>query len=159
MNNAYLLIGGNEGDRIGYLQQARDHIATHFGQIIQQSFIYETAAWGKTDQPNFLNQVLLFRTLPDAAALMQNILDVEKKMGRLRSKKFSQRIIDIDILFFNREIINQPQLVIPHPEIQNRRFVLVPMNEIAPQFIHPVLHKTVQTLLKECMDNLDVKKL
>jgi len=159
MNNAYLLIGGNEGDRIGYLQQARDHIATHFGQIIQQSFIYETAAWGKTDQPNFLNQVLLIRTLPDAAALMQNILDVEKKMGRLRSKKFSQRIIDIDILFFNREIINQPQLVIPHPEIQNRRFVLVPMNEIAPQFIHPVLHKTVQTLLKECMDNLDVKKL
>ena len=159
MNNAYLLIGGNEGDRIKYLQEARDHIEIHFGQIIQKSFIYETAAWGKTDQPNFLNQVLLIRTLLDAPALMQGILDIEKKMGRLRSEKFSQRIIDIDILFFNKEIITQPQLVVPHPEIQNRRFVLVPMNEIAPQFIHPVLQKTIHTLLKECMDELDVKKL
>ena len=90
---------------------------------------------------------------------MQGILDVEKKMGRLRSQKFSQRTIDIDILFFNKEIINQSQLVVPHPEIQNRRFVLVPMNEIAAQFIHPVLQKTIHTLLKECMDELDVKKL
>ncbi|HXB43217.1 MAG TPA: 2-amino-4-hydroxy-6-hydroxymethyldihydropteridine diphosphokinase, partial [Puia sp.] len=69
------------------------------------------------------------------------------------------RIIDIDILFFNEQVINQPQLVIPHPEIQNRKFVLVPMNEISPEFIHPVLHKSINTLLKECIDQLDVKKL
>jgi 2-amino-4-hydroxy-6-hydroxymethyldihydropteridine diphosphokinase len=159
MNNAYLLIGGNEGDRLKYLQLARDHISQHFGKIVQQSSIYETAAWGKTDQPNFLNQVLLISTLLDAPLLMQNILLAEKKMGRLRSEKYSPRIIDIDILFYNEEIVDLPELKIPHPEIQNRRFVLVPMNEIVPQLIHPVLHKTINTLLKECMDKLDVKKI
>src|SRR5580704_10491133 len=118
MNNAYLLIGGNEGNRIKYLQRARNHISKHFGEIARQSSVYETAAWGKTDQPNFLNQVLLISTLIDASLLMQEILHTEKKMGRLRNEKYGPRIIDIDILFFNEEIINQPQLVIPHPEIQ-----------------------------------------
>jgi 2-amino-4-hydroxy-6-hydroxymethyldihydropteridine diphosphokinase len=159
MNNAYLLIGGNEGDCLRYLQQARDHISQHFGEIIGQSSIYETAAWGKTNQPNFLNQVLLIHTLLDAVTLMKNILLAEKEMGRIRNEKYSPRIIDIDILFFNEEIINVPELVIPHPEIQNRKFVLVPMNEIGPQLMHPVLHKTINTLLKESMDKLDVKKI
>jgi 2-amino-4-hydroxy-6-hydroxymethyldihydropteridine diphosphokinase len=159
MNNAYLLIGGNEGNRIKYLQQARNHISGHFGEIIQHSSVYETAAWGKTDQANFLNQVLLISTLLDAPPLMQDILNAEKTMGRLRNEKYSPRIIDIDILFFNEEIINLPELVIPHPEIQNRKFVLVPMNEIAPGLIHPVLRKSINTLLKECIDKLDVKKL
>jgi 2-amino-4-hydroxy-6-hydroxymethyldihydropteridine diphosphokinase len=159
MNNAYLLIGGNEGDRIKYLQQARGHASNDFGEIVQQSAIYQTAAWGKTDQPEFLNQALLINTSLDAPALMQEILHAEKKMGRLRNERYSQRIIDIDILFFNEQVINQLQLVIPHPEIQNRKFVLVPMSEIAPEFIHPVLHKSINTLLKECIDQLDVKKL
>jgi len=159
MNNAYLLIGGNEGDRSQYLQQACDHISNHLGEIIEQSSIYETAAWGKTDQPNFLNQVLFVHTMLGAPSLMQNILYLEKKMGRLRNEKYSPRIIDIDILFYNEEIINQPELVTPHPEIQNRRFALVPMVEIAPQFIHPVLHKSISVLLQECTDKLDVKKL
>jgi 2-amino-4-hydroxy-6-hydroxymethyldihydropteridine diphosphokinase len=159
MNHAYLLIGGNEGDRVKYLQHASDYISGHFGKIIQQSSVYETAAWGKTDQPNFLNQVLLISTALDAPSLMQQILLAEKKMGRSRNEKYSPRIIDIDILFFNEEIINQSQLVIPHPEIQNRKFVLVPMNQIAPDLIHPVLHKSINTLLKECTDKLDVKKL
>lgn len=159
MNNAYLLIGGNEGNRIKYLKQARDLISANFGEILDQSSIYKTAAWGKTDQPDFLNQVLWISTPLDAASLMKKILLAEKKMGRLRTEKYSPRIIDMDILFFNEEIINGAQLVIPHPEIQNRRFVLVPMNEIAPGFIHPVLHKSINTLLKECIDKLDVKKL
>jgi 2-amino-4-hydroxy-6-hydroxymethyldihydropteridine diphosphokinase len=159
MNYAYLLIGGNEGDRMKYLQYASDHISLHFGKVIQHSSVYETAAWGKTDQPNFLNQVLFISTGLDALSLMQQILDTEKKMGRLRNEKYSPRIIDIDILFFNEEIINQPQLVIPHPEIQNRKFVLVPMNQVAPDLVHPVLHKSINTLLKECIDKLDVKKL
>ncbi len=159
MYNAYLLIGSNEGDRNKYLDQARDHIEKNFGAILKQSSIYETAAWGKTDQPDFLNQVIMIATAIDAPSLMQCILLAETKMGRMRNEKYSQRIIDIDILFYDETIINLPQLAIPHPEIQNRRFVLMPMDEIASDFMHPILHKTINTLLKECKDNLNVKKL
>ncbi|MBS1666565.1 MAG: 2-amino-4-hydroxy-6-hydroxymethyldihydropteridine diphosphokinase [Bacteroidetes bacterium] len=159
MNEAYLLIGGNEGERHGYLQQAREYVSRYWGDIVQASAIYETAAWGKTDQPNFLNQVLFIRTGLDAISLMKEILLAEEKMGRLRREKYSARFIDIDILFFNSSIINLPQLVIPHPEIANRRFVLSPMDEIAPKLLHPVLHKTIHTLLQECPDKLDVKKI
>jgi len=159
MNKAYLLIGGNQGDRLNFLEQARDYISVLLGEIIQQSAIYETAAWGKTNQPNFLNQVLLIETSLAAEVLMSNILIIEKKIGRIRDEKYGARIIDIDILFYNEEIINLPDLIIPHPEIQNRKFVLAPMNEIASQFIHPVFKKNIQALLNECADILDVKKM
>jgi len=159
MNKAYLLIGGNEGDRLSFLKQAREYISVLLGEIIEQSGIYETAAWGKTNQPNFLNQVLLIETSLAAEVLMSNILIIERKMGRVRNEKYGARTIDIDILFYNEEIINLPDLKIPHPEIQNRKFVLVPMNEIAAQFIHPLFKKNIQTLLNECRDMLDVKKM
>ncbi len=159
MNNAYLLIGGNEGNRTDYLDQARSYIEKDCGAILQQSALYETAAWGKSDQAAFLNQALLIETSQDAMILMKMILQIEKKMGRTRMEKYGPRIIDIDILFFNRDVIKEEGLSIPHPEMQNRRFVLEPMNEIAPAFIHPVLNKTIQSLLTECSDKLDVKKL
>jgi 2-amino-4-hydroxy-6-hydroxymethyldihydropteridine diphosphokinase len=159
MNKAYLLIGGNEGNRFFYLKQALLQIERFCGEIVQQSSLYETAAWGKTDQPAFLNQVLLVHTRLDASELMAAILQVEETLGRKRIEKYGSRTIDIDILFFNNEIINQPQLQIPHQEIQNRRFALEPMNEIAPGLLHPVLHKTIQQLLLECGDKLDVKKI
>jgi 2-amino-4-hydroxy-6-hydroxymethyldihydropteridine diphosphokinase len=159
MNNVYLLTGGNEGNSFSHLQQARAKIEEFCGRILQESSLYETAAWGKTDQPAFLNQALLLRTELDAPALMRELLRVESSLGRKRIEKYGPRIIDIDILFFNNEVFDLPDLKIPHPQFQFRRFALEPMNEIAQDFIHPILHKTIRELLNECADPLDVKKL
>ena len=159
MNKLYLSIGGNEGNRLSNLKQAVTNIEIFCGELLLQSSLYETAPWGKTDQPSFLNQALLIQTSHDPVSAMKIILEIEEKMGRKRTEKYGSRIIDIDILFFNNEILYLPQLKIPHPEIQNRRFVLVPMNEIASSFIHPVLKKTIRELLDECPDQLSVKKI
>ena len=159
MNNVYLLTGGNEGNRTFHVQQAMANIEKYCGVILRHSGLYETAAWGITDQAAFLNQVLLISTGFEPSALMTRILEIETSMGRKRVKKYGPRTIDIDILFFNDEIIDEPGLKIPHPEIQNRRFVLEPMDEIAPGLMHPVLRKTISQLLAECPDQLDVKKI
>ena len=159
MNSAYLLIGGNLGNRIENLTKAISAIEKDIGKIIKVSAIYQTASWGITDQPDFLNQVLLVTTKFSAAETMQIILSVENKMGRIRTLKNASRIIDIDILFFNDEIINSRLLTIPHPEIQNRKFVLIPLNEIAPQLLHPVFKQSIQNLLSTSKDKLEVKPL
>ena len=159
MNISYLLIGGNEGNRLAWLADACANIEGSAGLILRLSSFYETAAWGKIDQDDFLNQALQIQTPLDAPALMDALLQIEEKMGRRRMEKWGSRLIDIDILFFNDEIIRTPRLVVPHPEIQNRRFALAPMEEIAPLYIHPVLHKSIRDLLAECPDKLDVKKI
>jgi 2-amino-4-hydroxy-6-hydroxymethyldihydropteridine diphosphokinase len=159
MNKAYLLIGGNQGNKFDYLAHAREYIETDCGKILNRSALYETAAWGKIGQPSFLNQVLLIQTAMNAPALMKKILQIEEKIGRKRLEKYGPRIIDIDILFFNHDIIHEEGLIIPHSQIQNRRFALVPMNELSPNFMHPVLNKTIHQLLLACEDKLDVKKL
>ena len=159
MNAAYILIGGNLADRINNLAEARMNIEKDLGEIIKTSSIYETASWGITDQPDFLNQVLLVETTFSAEETMQLILSIENKMGRVRTEKNASRIIDIDILFFNDEIINQKDLTIPHPEIQNRKFALIPMNEIAPHFLHPVFKQSIQNLLSTSKDKLEVRPL
>jgi len=159
MNKAYLLIGGNEGDRFLHMQQARANIEHICGVIEQVSSVYLTGAWGKTDQPDFLNQALLINTSLGAQDLLQANLSIEKTMGRIRTVQNAPRIVDIDILFYNREIIATPDLVIPHPRIAERRFVLEPLNEIAADFVHPVSGKTVRELLRECTDTLPVKKI
>jgi len=158
MNKAYLLTGGNMGDRAENLSNAVLLIKQFCGEITVASRIYETAAWGNTQQPNFLNQVLELKTELTALQLIRRILKIEKQMGRVRNEKFGPRIIDIDILFFNDEIIGLPFLKIPHTEIQHRRFVLIPLCEIAPELIHPQLNSTISELLKSCTDKLDVKK-
>lgn len=158
MNRAYLLIGGNLGDKEKNLAAARDLINKDCGNIISTSSLYETAAWGMTDQPSFLNQALEVDTSFNARQLIRHILKTEKLLGRVREEKYGPRIIDIDILLFNNEKHNYHFLKIPHPEMQNRRFALLPLAEIAPDRVHPGLNKTITELLSECKDELAVKK-
>ncbi|MBS1620493.1 MAG: 2-amino-4-hydroxy-6-hydroxymethyldihydropteridine diphosphokinase [Bacteroidetes bacterium] len=158
MNKAYLLSGTNQGNRSENLKTAKRLIRKECGIIKKESSVYETAAWGKTDQPSFLNQALEIFTPLNAEELLQCILEIEKRMGRIRKEKYGARIIDIDILFYNYEIINLPELKIPHPEIQNRKFALIPLAEIAPGLMHPVLNKSIREILSGCPDPLAVKK-
>ena len=158
MNRTYLLLGSNMGNSRELLVDAIHQIEKQTGNLICASGLYSTAAWGNTDQPDFLNQVIVIETKLSAEQTLQSVLSIEKKMGRVRTVKNAPRIIDIDILFFNREIIHQADLIVPHPEIQNRRFALIPLNEIDPTFVHPVFGKSVHELLKLCKDQLNVKK-
>jgi len=158
MNGIYLLTGGNIGNRLDYLSKAKEEIKNICGSVVQESSVYETAAWGNEEQDAFLNQVLKIETALSPEELLKTILEIEQQLGRKRELKHGPRIIDIDILFFNDQIINQHELIIPHPEIQNRRFVLVPLNEIAAHEIHPIINKPINDLLKECPDHLAVNK-
>lgn len=158
MNNAYLLIGGNMGDRLGYLQKACAEITSKIGEIVKSSSIYETAPWGNHNQSNFLNQVILVKTPLEPINLLQTILDIEKEMGRIRTLENQPRTIDIDILYFNDIKENSIELTIPHPRIFSRKFVLIPMHEMAPDHIDPIHQKSIDQLLNECKDDLEVNK-
>jgi len=158
MNNVYLLIGGNMGERMANLAAARNRINIDCGRITASSSIYETEAWGFKEQPAFLNQALAIETSLEAEKLMEEILKIEMALGRKREIPLGPRIIDIDIIYFNDEIINSSNLTIPHPSMADRKFVLTPLVEIAPAFIHPILLKTNQVLLKECGDSSVVYK-
>ena len=159
MNIVYLLLGSNLGNSKKQLTLATKFVEEFIGAVTVSSSLYSTAAWGNTDQPDFLNQVIIIDTALAPLALLKEILLIEKKIGRVRTVKNAARIIDIDILFFNNEIINEKNLVIPHPEIQNRRFVLTPLEEIAALIIHPTLKKTIKKLLQICPDKLNVQKI
>jgi 2-amino-4-hydroxy-6-hydroxymethyldihydropteridine diphosphokinase len=141
------------------LLTAIKNITKQIGQLTRESKLYVTAAWGNTNQPDFLNQVIVVETKLSALQVLDTILTIEKKMGRVRTLKNAPRVIDIDILFFNKEIIAEKKLSVPHPQIQNRRFVLVPLNELSPNFKHPVLQQNIHQLLTNCTDLLDVKKI
>ena len=158
MNKVYLLIGGNMGDRMANLTMAFKLIEQQIGHIELKSSIYETAAWGQTNQPDFLNQALLVNTNLQAAELLSKLLSIENFMGRIRTFKLGPRTIDLDIIYFNNEVISTNLITIPHPKLAERKFVLEPLFEIAPNYLHPILNKTNACLLKDCGDSLAVYK-
>lgn len=147
------------GDRLIYLMEAKRRINEEIAPLTRQSSVYETAAWGITDQPSFYNQVVEGLTSSKPEDLMKTILNIENEMGRVRELKWSPRIIDIDILFFENEIIDKEQLHIPHPMFHLRKFTLIPLHEIMPDFIDPRSGKKILTLLEELEDTLEVRKI
>jgi 2-amino-4-hydroxy-6-hydroxymethyldihydropteridine diphosphokinase len=156
--NIYLLLGSNLGDRVVNLTDCLEKISL-FAKIIKQSSIYETAAWGNTEQPNYLNLAIQIESRLSAKDLLQLCLEAERKIGRIRNGKWEARIIDVDIIYYGNEIIHTNDLIVPHPRIAERRFVLEPLCELSKDFIHPIAKKTNQQLLNECTDPLLVTKL
>jgi 2-amino-4-hydroxy-6-hydroxymethyldihydropteridine diphosphokinase len=155
--DVFLLLGSNLGDREAHLSNAIIGVCQNGHTLVNQSSIYETKAWGKTDQPDFLNQVIQINTILSPEALLSEMLILENKLGRTRHQKWDARIIDIDILLFNSYVVSSPLLKVPHEQLPYRRFALMPLNEIAPSFVHPVMNKTIAELLDSCTDTLEVK--
>lgn len=159
MQTAYILTGGNLGDRLQNLQSAAEMVEERCGDIIALSSVYETAAWGNTDQPSFYNQVLVLQTGMAPEALMNELLAIEKELGRVREEKMGPRTIDLDILLIDELQLQQPGLVVPHPSLHLRRFALVPLAEVGASRIHPTFKKTIAELLTDCPDGLPVAKI
>ncbi len=159
MQRVFLGIGSNLGDRLANLSTATRLIAEQIGSIKKASKVYETGAWGIRDQPDFLNQVLEVQTSLLPEAILDCIEQIEHQMGRERLIKWGERLIDIDILFYGQQIVNQANLKIPHPFLSQRNFVLVPLYEIAPDFIHPVSGHSMTQLLENSTDDSFVKIL
>ena len=158
MQGIYLLLGTNLGNRESNLAGAKSLAAKADIEILRESAIYETAAWGIEDQPGFLNQVVAVATTLEPELLLEKLLSIEQKMGRIRERKWGQRLIDLDILYYHNRLIETKDLQVPHPGIPNRRFTLVPLVELAAEEWHPVLQKSHQQLLEECQDTLKVKR-
>ncbi len=157
MTTTFLSLGSNEGDRKAWIERAISMIEEQCGTMLIKSGFYETAAWGVRDQADFLNMVMAIHTVLKPEQLLETVLGIEKILGRHRDKKWGPRIIDIDILFYDDVVMTSAELSIPHPFIQDRRFILVPLVEIAPGYVHPILNKTAAQLLSECPDPLEVR--
>jgi 2-amino-4-hydroxy-6-hydroxymethyldihydropteridine diphosphokinase len=142
------------------LKEARKGIARHIGKIDRESFIYETAAWGFEAENDFLNQILVVETCLKPMEVLYKCQEIENKLGREREPgHYISRTMDIDILFFNDEIIQNERLTIPHPKLHLRRFTLEPLAEVSPDYIHSVLKKSIRKILEECKDDTEVKKM
>ena len=160
MNKVYLLLGGNLGERFSLITKAKYLINEQIGEVIKESSLYETEPWGFEASQSFLNQVIKVNTDLQAQSILKICLEIESELGRERnSTQYSSRTMDIDILFYNDDIINANDLVIPHPRLHERRFTLEPLSEIIPDFIHPKLDKPIKQLLLECKDDSEVHKL
>jgi len=160
MNKVYLNTGSNDGDRLSNLYRAKEFIEHRIGNLISISHIYETEPWGYASIKSFYNQCLYLESTLEPENILMGIIGIEREMGRIRSgESYTDRIIDIDILFYNNLIINTKELTIPHPRLHERRFVLVPLAEIAEDFIHPVFEKSIIRLLQECEDSHSVNLL
>ena len=156
MNTVYIQLGSNIGERESFIAKSMEQIEENVGEIIIASSVFETIPWGNENQNNFLNSVIKIKTPFDSFKVLKKSQEIENNLGRVRLRKWGERTIDIDILFYNNKIINTKELTIPHPLIQKRKFVLVPLSEIAPNYMHPILKKSISTLLSECKDNQKV---
>jgi len=160
LKDAYLLLGTNLGDRMQNLTTAIAFIAKEIGHVFAKSSVYETAAWGKTDQPGFLNQAIAVKSDLAPMQLLKVLLAIEQKMGRVRLERWGERLIDIDIIFYEDIIVqDNDDLHLPHPEMHKRRFVLAPLNEIAADFIHPIFKEKISSILTNLTDELTVEKI
>ncbi|WP_407429680.1 2-amino-4-hydroxy-6-hydroxymethyldihydropteridine diphosphokinase [Arcticibacter sp.] len=159
MHSVFILLGSNLGDRLMYLHKATISIEREAGKVLQKSAVYRTESWGKADLPEYLNQVLQIESALRPQALLATLQQIEADLERKREEKWGSRTIDIDILFYDEEQINEPHLIIPHPLMQERRFVLEPLMEIAPSLEHPVFGKTVKQLYAQLKDTLIVEKI
>ncbi|MEE4196603.1 MAG: 2-amino-4-hydroxy-6-hydroxymethyldihydropteridine diphosphokinase [Bacteroidales bacterium] len=160
MKKVILLLGGNLGDRETLLDRAREMINEQAGKILRSSSVYESAPWGFTAENNFYNQVVVVSTGLTPHELLQTVQTIENRLGRVREgKNYASRTMDIDILFYGQEIIDTPELVIPHPQLHKRKFALEPLNEILPGWIHPRYDQSIGMLLRNCEDPSEVKIL
>ena len=150
--NVFLSLGSNMGDRRVNLRTASTLVEKEIGKIVKSSHLYETQPWGKTDQDPFINQVVMANTTLEPRDLLEAITFIEREMGRLKKEKWGPRIIDVDILFYGKRVIRDKGLEIPHPELHERAFVLVPMLEIDPEFEHPILKQAIDELYMNCKD-------
>jgi len=157
IKSVILLLGGNQGDVSKTLVASLALIEKEIGPIISVSHIYQTKAWGPIPQGDFLNIAVKLKSVFPAGIIMKKLLDIEKVFGRRRAVKYGPRTLDMDMLFYGNKRLSNQLLVLPHPEIQNRRFVLQPCSDIIPKFKHPVLHQTINELLLICADQLEVK--
>jgi len=152
-NKVFIELGGNLGDRLKNFTEAKKLIQLIDCKIIQQSSVFETPPWGFSADQNFYNQIIVVDTNLSADILLIELQKIEKNLGRIRgAANYESRTIDLDILFFNAEILAENNLIIPHPRLHLRKFVLVPMCEIAPDFVHPLLNLTMYQLLLKCTD-------
>jgi 2-amino-4-hydroxy-6-hydroxymethyldihydropteridine diphosphokinase len=159
MSDVYLILGSNLGDRMKNLRKATELISKNAGKIISRSAVYETEPWGFNHRLNFLNQVLKINTALKPQEILEVIIKIEKLSGRKRNNNtYTARVIDIDILFYNNKVIKSDKLIIPHPRIQERMFVLVPMAELQPDYIHPELLLSISQLKNECRDTKWVRE-
>jgi 2-amino-4-hydroxy-6-hydroxymethyldihydropteridine diphosphokinase len=157
----WLLLGGNQGDRVHLLRQARELLSRHAGKIVRQSALYESEPWGFTSPGWFVNQAVEMETAWSPVQLLSVTQQIEKTLGREKplAAGYAPRTMDIDILLFDRQIICLPGLAVPHPRLHERLFALLPLCEITPETEHPVLQKTLRLLLQECRDTCRVRKL
>lgn len=156
MSSTFLLLGTNLGNRFENLRQALKLITTNVGEIISSSSVYETEPWGKKEQPPFFNQIISVETSHKSSKLIDVLKNIEKFFGNRIPHSWDARILDIDILYINSQIINNQELNIPHPYIPFRKFTLIPLVEIAPNFIHPVYRLSNAELLASCTDTSTV---
>lgn len=158
MIKLYILLGGNLGDKQKVFSEAKARLKELIGQITAQSAIYETEPWGFESEDIFWNQVLEISTALSPEKALEQTQQIERELGRIRkANQYDSRIIDIDILFYGDQIIKTENLIVPHPRIQERKFALVPLCEIAPELFHPIFQKSIRQLLDECQDSLSVE--
>ena len=158
MNIVFLQLGSNLGDRELLLKDAITEIEDRVGNILECSKVYESTPWRVEGQENYLNQMLKVKTTLLADQVLSVVLDIEKQLGRIRLEKWGERLIDIDIIFYNDSIIETPDLCVPHKHLHERMFVLTPLHNIAPEMIHPKYNKTIEELLNICNDAELVKE-